>query len=158
MRSIFLKRGCPIWSSTASTPTSTGIAARKTAARFGAIAKAITVAITSIMGDRMSTRRKCCIVLRTVLTSVVVLVIRLGVENLSAFENEKLWIFPRSEERRFLAKPWLATAEKRALKSPQVIERQAVSTIIAPTVITKRSLFATSSAGKSQLSIKFSSR
>ena len=39
----------------------------------------MTVAISSINGERISVRRNWCIVLRTVLTSVVARVIRLDV-------------------------------------------------------------------------------
>lgn len=54
------------------------------------MANAITVAMISMIGERESVRRSWCIALRTVLTSVVPLVIRLGVEKRSMFEKEKL--------------------------------------------------------------------
>ena len=99
-----------------------------------------------------------CIVVRTVLTSVVARVMRLGVEKRSMFEKEKLWMRSSSIVRRFFAKPWLAMAEQRALSRPQTIDRHAMSTMMPPTVSTKRSRCATSASGNSPRSMKSSSR
>lgn len=63
----------------ARTPARSGMEIRKITARCGEIVKAMTVAISSINGERISVRRNWCIVLRTVLTSVVARVIRLDV-------------------------------------------------------------------------------
>ena len=142
----------------ASVMASTGSAPTKNSARCGEMVKAITVASSSMMGLRVSERMIWCIVVRTVLTSVVARVMRLGVEKWSMFENEKLWILSSSIVRRFLAKPWLAMAEHRALSRPQAMDRQAMPTMIPPTVRTKRSLCATSASGNSPRSIKSSSR
>ena len=122
------------------------------------MAKAITVAIIIIMGERIRVRKTWSMVMRMVLTSVVALVIRLGVEKRSVFAKEKLWIFSKSPVRRFFAKPWLATAEKRAAKRPQAIESIATITIIPPTVRTNLLRSSISAWGKNSFSIKFSSR
>ena len=84
---------------------STGSVPTKNSARCGEMVKAITVASTSMMGERVRLRMIWCMVVRTVLTSVVARVIRLGVEKWSMLEKEKLWIFSSSIERRFFAKP-----------------------------------------------------
>ena len=156
--SIRLNLGWPIFISTARIIARSGMQKRKTTARCGAIVNAITVDITIIMGERIRVRKSCKAVMRMVLTSVVALVIRLEVEKWSVFAKEKLWIFSRSEDRRFFAKPWLATAPNFAARRPHIIETIATHTIIRPTVITKRFLFAISSAEKKLLSINSSSR
>ena len=77
--SILRKRGWPIFMRMARTPARNGMEIRKITARCGEIVKAMTVAISTMNGERISVRRNCCIVLRTVLTSVVARVIRLDV-------------------------------------------------------------------------------
>ena len=93
LTSILRKRGWPMCIMIASVTASTGSDARKNSERCGEIVKAMTVASTSMIGLRVRLRMMRCIVVRTVLTSVVARVMRLGVEKWSMFENEKLCIF-----------------------------------------------------------------
>ena len=111
-----------------------------------------------MIGLRVRLRMIWCMVVRTVLTSVVARVMRLGVEKWSMLEKEKLWILSSSIVRRFFAKPWLAMAEQRALSRPQAMDRHAMMTMMPPTVSTKRSRCATSASGNSPRSMKSSSR
>ena len=157
-RSIFRKRGWPMCIMTARVTASTGREPTKKRARWGEMVKAITVASTSMMGLRLRERMMRCMVVRTVFTSVVARVMRLGVEKWSMLEKEKLWSFSSSICRRFLAKPWLAMAEQRALSSPQIMEQQAMTIMMPPTVRTKRSRWAMRASGKRERSMKSSSR
>ena len=75
---------------TASVTASTGSVPTKNSASRGDIVKAITVAMTSMTGERVRLLIIWCMVIRTVFTSVVARVIRLGVENLSVLAKEKL--------------------------------------------------------------------
>ena len=55
--SMARKRGWPIFINITSTTASTGMAIRKISARCGEMVKAITVAIASMMGERLTVRR-----------------------------------------------------------------------------------------------------
>ena len=68
----------------------------------------------------------------TVVISVVILVTRDDVENLSMFPNENFWTLANISDLRFPAKPAEALAEKLPANAPQVSDRIAATAITPP--------------------------
>ena len=94
------------------------------------------ILMTNINGARKAILISIAYALRMNVTSVVSLVTRLPVENLSTLANEKLCIFSKSEARRFFAKPMEATAANRAESAPATSAKNAYASIMPPCVHT----------------------
>ncbi len=92
----------------------------------------IVMAKTSIRGERTAVRMIIIKAICTLVTSVVRRVTREEVENLSMFENEKLWTLANRSCRRFRAKPAPAEAANQPERMPQLMEPMAISTSSAP--------------------------
>ena len=65
-------------------------------------------------------------------TSVVSLVTRLDVENLSMLAKENVWILSNMALRRFLARPAPALAAKKPPRRPAASPQRATMIILAP--------------------------
>lgn len=110
----------------------TAIAKRKIVLSLGLMKKHMHMLRISIMGDRTATLRDIWYAVCMLVTSVVILVTRPAVLNLSMLEKEKVWIFSYIASLKFAAKPDDASAPKRPACTPKYRLKNASTSMIAP--------------------------
>ena len=106
----------------------------KVNASFPPMIKAMIMANRNITGALTAVLIVIIYAFCTLVISVVVLVTRDEVENLSMLENEKSWILAKTSALRFLANPAEALAQNVPANTPQRRDTSAAATMVRPTL------------------------